>query len=79
MLYVSPHNSAIAHANLFSSLQCQTLIIGEPLSSLAGTALATVGLQVLEAPSVCELTKPYKVFTFDKTFDDVRFEPLVAL
>ena len=79
MLYVSPHNSAVAQSNLFSSLQCQTLIIGEPLPSLVATLLATVGLRILEAPSVFELTKPHRVFPFEKAFEDIRFEPLVAL
>ena len=80
MLFVCPHNLVAAQSNLFTLLKCRTLLVGETLPSLADVGLDTVKPRVAEVPSVAALLRkrsPY--YSYGKTFEEARSEPLVAL
>ena len=80
MLLVSPHNSVAAQTNLFKSLKCRTLLTGESRLSLASVNLDTLGLRVVEFPCVDDLlSRKHAVYPFEKSWDEARSDPLVAL
>ena len=80
MLFVCPHNLTAAQTNLFSLLKCRTLLTGDIDLTLADVGLDTVKPQVVEVPTVEDLLrKQHPRYPYDKTFEQARSDPLVAL
>ncbi|CAG8951144.1 hypothetical protein HYFRA_00006542 [Hymenoscyphus fraxineus] len=76
----SPRNSSTAHAHLFSSLGCKTLIVTDPTSPMFASAISSQDLNVLKVPGIHELldgqTRPYP---YNKTWEEAKDDPLLAL
>ncbi|KAI1445617.1 putative NRPS-like enzyme [Annulohypoxylon stygium] len=76
----SPRNSAAAHRSLFDALNCRTLVTTDPTPPSVPPILEAVKPRQLVAPSVEELLeKDYPHFPFDKTFDQVRWDPVFII
>ncbi|KAF3064982.1 L-aminoadipate-semialdehyde dehydrogenase [Daldinia childiae] len=80
LFLTSPRNSSAAHRNLFDSLKCQTLVTTDPAPSSVSTILEAVKPRRISIPSLPELLeKPYPHFFYDKTLEQVRWDPVVAI
>ncbi|KAI1662848.1 acetyl-CoA synthetase-like protein [Daldinia decipiens] len=80
LFLTSPRNSAAAHRSLFDSLKCRTLVTTDPAPPSVSTVLEAVKPRQLSIPTVEELLeKPYPHFFFNKTFEQVRWDPALVI
>lgn len=80
MLFTSPRYSVPAQSTLIKSLGCRKMLSPKTQSSVADEIIKTCDLEVYRVPELDELlNQVYPHFKLDKTFDDAKSEPLVAL
>jgi acyl-CoA synthetase (AMP-forming)/AMP-acid ligase II len=80
MFFTSPRNSIPAHSHLFNRLECKTLLTSSPTPPVVSAIVGAHPLKVLEVPSVQDLLhKKYAHYPYTKTFEEAKFDPLIAL
>ncbi|TVY16316.1 Non-canonical non-ribosomal peptide synthetase FUB8 [Lachnellula arida] len=80
MFFTSPRNSIPAHRHLFNSLGCQTMLTSSPAPPVVNAIVGAHPLKVLEVPSVHDLLhKKYPHYPYNKTFEEAKDDPLLAL
>lgn len=80
MFFTSPRNSIPAHIHLFNCLGCQTMLTSSPVPPVVNAIAGAHPLKVLEIPSVHDLLhKKYPQYPYNKTFEEAKDEPLLAL
>ncbi|TVY78113.1 Non-canonical non-ribosomal peptide synthetase FUB8 [Lachnellula suecica] len=80
MLFASPRNSIPAHIHLFNELDCKTMLTSSPVPPVVNAIVGAHPLKVVEVPSVQDLLKKiYPHYPYNKTFEEAKDEPLLAL
>lgn len=80
MLFTSPRYSIQAQISLIESVACDTLLAPVLRPPVTDAILEACKLRVLQVPTTEDLfDRSYPHFSFDKSFEDARHEPLVVL
>lgn len=80
MLFTSPRNSIAAHSHLFEVLDCHVMLTPNPQPPGVSTVIDACKLHTFEIPSIDELlTNSYMHFPYNKTYEESKLEPLIAL
>lgn len=80
LFLTSPRNSPAAHRGLFDALKCKTLVTTDPLPPPAHAIIETVKPRKIVIPTVDELLeKTYPHFSYDKTFEEARWDPFFIM
>lgn len=80
MLFTSPRYSTLAQVNLINAVSCRTLLVPEAMPPAADLILEAARLRVFHIPSIEELfDRKYPYYRFERSFEQARHEPLVAL
>ncbi|KAM4065705.1 male sterility protein [Hirsutella rhossiliensis] len=80
VLFSSPKNSIFAHVNLFSALNCSTLLTTDPMPTAVESLLSHHSMKVVCLPSLEQLLEKFsEPFPYSKTFAEARNDPFVVL
>jgi acyl-coenzyme A synthetase/AMP-(fatty) acid ligase len=80
MLFISPSYSRVAHVNLMKQLNCKTMLVPTIRPDVVNTILEVYEMRVYQIPELKDLLdQDYTHYPYEKTFDEARSEPLVAL
>jgi acyl-CoA synthetase (AMP-forming)/AMP-acid ligase II len=80
VLLTSPRNSPEAHRALFDRLDCRTLVTTDPAPPAVLPIIEAVKPRTLTAPGLEELLEnKHREYTYGKTFEAVRGDPLFIM
>jgi len=80
MLFISPRNSTAAQLNLFDLTGCTKILTTSPQPPAISQLVSECKLPLFIVPSVDELlSTDHPYYLYDKTFDEAKDEPFVAL
>ena len=80
MLFTSPRYSALAQVKLMKDTDCVTLLVPSTRPPVTNTILEAYEMRVYQIPELQDLLDPdHPHYPYEKTFDEARDKPLVAL
>lgn len=80
MLFTSPRYSVPAQVNLFTLVNCKTILVPEQRPPIVESILASHSYATKEIPTLEELlTTSYPHYPYKKSFDKHKYEPLIVL
>lgn len=80
MLFTSPRYSALAQVKLMKELDCKTMLVPTVRPPVTNMILEAYEMRVYQIPELRDLLdQDHPSYPYEKTFDEARSEPLVAL
>lgn len=80
MLFTSPRYSALSQMKLMKDTNCLTLLVPSIRPPVSNMILEVYEMRVYQIPELNDLLdQDHSPYPYEKTFDEARNEPLVAL